>query len=102
MMILRISRHYPNYRNICGTWPTRKPRRPPQRWRRRRSGPAGSSGAWLDPWLAEKAIPHALTVRIPVPVIRISFLFDAPELIEQHRIGDGELEAVADESVGPL
>jgi hypothetical protein len=35
-------------------------------------------------WLAEKAISHALLVRVPVPVILISRLFDAPNLIEQN------------------
>jgi hypothetical protein len=35
-------------------------------------------------WLAEKAISHALLVGVPVPVIPIRFLFDAPNLIEQN------------------
>jgi hypothetical protein len=37
---------------------------------------------WL--WLAEKAISHALLVRVPVPVILVSLLFDTPNLIEQN------------------
>jgi len=52
--------------------------------------------------LAEKAISHALLVRIPVPIILVSLLFDPPDLIEQSRIGNSELEAVAHEGVGPL
>jgi Periplasmic binding protein len=35
-------------------------------------------------WLAEKAVSHALLVRVPVPVILIRRLFDAPNLIEQN------------------
>ena len=58
--------------------------------------------AQLDLWLAEKAISHAFLVRIPVPVILVSLLFDAPHFIEQNRIRNGELEAVAHEGVGPL
>ena len=56
----------------------------------------------LDLRLAEKAIPHAFLVRIPVPVILVGLLFDAPKLIEQSRVGNGELETVAHDGVGPL
>ena len=52
--------------------------------------------------LAEKAISHGLLVRIPVPIILVSVLFNPPNLIEQSRIGNGELEAIAHEGVGPL
>src|SRR5215472_1563243 len=56
----------------------------------------------LDLRLAEKAISHTFLVRIPVPVIRVSLLFDTPKLIEQNGAGNRELETVAHEGVGPL
>jgi hypothetical protein len=56
----------------------------------------------FDLWLAKEVIPHGLLVRIPVPVILISLLLDAPNLVEQDRIGNGELEAGAHHRVGPL
>ena len=49
-------------------------------------GPIGGASlrnALARLWLAEEAVPHGVLVRIPVPVILVSLLFDAPNLIEQ-------------------
>jgi hypothetical protein len=56
----------------------------------------------FDRWLAEEGLPNGLLAGIPVPVILVSLLFDAPNFIEQHWIESGGLEAGAHHGVGPL
>src|ERR1700749_2001068 len=56
--------------------------------RRRVKGSGGGRPDLSRPWsglsrLAEEVIPHGLLVGIPVPVVLVGLLFDAPDFVEQ-------------------